>query len=100
MPDVNHGKDGAVNRTADGKPTLLSFAMLQIGHTEQPRISKDGGGKLKAHTVLAEVRGTFVLVPFELKLTVAQCRIQRACGPKVPQRILARFALPTPGEDD
>lgn len=78
MPDISNGEDRTVNRTADGKPTLLGFAMLQIGHAEQPRISKYRRGKLKAHTVLTDVGGSLALVPFELKLPVAQCGIPRA----------------------
>ena len=27
MPDLNNGENRTVNRTADGKPTLLSFAL-------------------------------------------------------------------------
>jgi len=77
MPEINNGKNRTVNHTADGKPTLLSFAMLQIGHAEHPWISKYGRGKLKAHAVLTDVGGSLALVPFELKLPVAQSRIPR-----------------------
>jgi len=78
MPDINDAENRTVNRTADGKPALLSFAMLQIGHAEQPRISKYGRGKLKTHTVLTDIGGSLIFVPFELKLPFAQCRIPRA----------------------
>jgi hypothetical protein len=77
-PQIGNRKHRAVAGTTDGEPAFLGIMMLQIGDGKQERIIENVTCKLKRDTMLARVRRSLEIVPFELKLALMQSLLSRS----------------------